>query len=49
MTALTERCLSAILRPRCTRYGPPRLAEHLAATVRARVLIDPTTWRPLII
>lgn len=33
MTALTERCPSAILRPRCTRRGPPQLAEHLAATV----------------
>lgn len=49
MTALTERCPPAFLRPRCTRRGPPQLAEHLAAAVRARVLIDPTTWRPLII
>lgn len=47
MPALTERCPSAILRPRCTRRGPPQLAEHLAATVRA--LIDPTTCSPLII
>ncbi|MDQ0840556.1 hypothetical protein [Streptomyces sp. V1I6] len=52
MTALTERCPPAILQPRCTRCtrrGPPQLAEHLAATVRARVLIDPTTCRPPII
>ncbi|MFF8902465.1 hypothetical protein ACF082_33900 [Streptomyces lydicus] len=49
MTALTERCPSAILRLRCTRRGPPQLAEHLAATVHARVLIDPTTCRPPII
>ncbi|MEJ8640134.1 hypothetical protein [Streptomyces sp. MS2.AVA.5] len=48
MTALTERCPSATLRPRCTRRGPPQLAD-LAATVRARVLIDPTTCRPPII
>ncbi|WP_461091143.1 hypothetical protein [Streptomyces incanus] len=45
MTALTERWPSAILRPRCTRRGPPQLAEHLAATVSARVL-DPTTCSP---
>ncbi|WP_190213746.1 hypothetical protein [Kitasatospora indigofera] len=31
MTALTELCPSAILRPCCTRRGPPQLAEHLAA------------------
>jgi hypothetical protein len=49
MTALTERCPPAILRPRCTRRGPPQLAEHLAATVHARGLITPPTCRPLII
>ncbi|MGW3202135.1 hypothetical protein ACWDBD_48085 [Streptomyces sp. NPDC001118] len=37
------------LAARCTQRGQPRNAEYLAATVRARVLIDPTTWRPLII
>lgn len=31
----------AILRPRCTRHGLPRLAEHLAATIRARGLNNP--------
>jgi hypothetical protein len=48
LTALTERCPSAILRPRWTRHGLPRLADHLAITVRARGLIGPTTPRPLI-
>ncbi|MEU6070576.1 hypothetical protein ABZ864_40590 [Streptomyces sp. NPDC047082] len=46
MTALTERCPWASLRPRCTRRGLPQPAEHLAATVRARLPIDPTTCRP---
>ncbi|MET9915176.1 hypothetical protein ABZZ74_52585 [Streptomyces sp. NPDC006476] len=49
MTALTEPCPSAILRPRRTRRGRSRLTEHLAATVRARALIDPTACSPLII
>lgn len=40
MTALTKRCPSATLRP---RHGPPRPADPLAATVRARHRIAPTT------
>ncbi|NXY97111.1 hypothetical protein HYE82_22575 [Streptomyces sp. BR123] len=48
MTALTERW-TAILRPLCTRRGPPQLGEHRAATVHARVLIVPAVGRPPII
>ncbi|MEU3876580.1 MULTISPECIES: hypothetical protein [Streptomyces] len=43
MTALTERCPPTTLRPRCTWRGPPQLA----AAVHVRVLIEPTTYRPL--
>lgn len=42
MTALTKRCPSATSRP---RRGPPQPADLLAATVRARRRIAPTTSR----
>ena len=46
MTALTKRRPSVTLQP---RRGPPRPADPLAATVRARRRIAPTTRRPPII
>ncbi|MEU6405273.1 hypothetical protein [Streptomyces sp. NPDC046985] len=49
MTALTERCPSAILRAPLHPARPAAARGAPAATVRARVLIDLTTWRPLII